>query len=63
MRVVFRAEVASALESALELALNSAVCIGWAEVHLFLFVSGTSVDTLLCHFGKEGIRASGIDEA
>jgi hypothetical protein len=60
---VFGAEVASALESALESALDSAVCVGWAEVHLFLCVSSASADSLRCHFGKEGIRASGFDEA
>jgi hypothetical protein len=58
--VVFWAEVASALASALELALDSAVCVGWAEVHLFLCVSSTSADSLQCHFGKEGIRLSGL---
>jgi hypothetical protein len=61
--VVFLAEVALALELALELALDSAVCVGWAEVHLFLCVSSMSADTLRCHFGKEGIQASGFDEA
>jgi len=56
---VFWAEVASALESALE----SAVCVGWAEVHLFLCVSSEYADFLQCHLGKEGIRVCGIDEA
>jgi len=60
---VFRAEVASALESVLESALDSAVCVGWAEVHLFLCVSSVSADSLRCHFDKEGSRASGFDEA
>ena len=60
---MFRAEVASALESALESALDSTVCIGWVEVHLFLCVSSTSADSLQCHFSKEGIWASGCDEA
>jgi len=44
-------------------ALDSAGCVGWAEVHLFLCVSSASADSLLCHFGKEGIRASGFEEA
>jgi len=65
--VLFRAEVVSALESALglavESALDSAVWVSWAEVHLFHCVSSTSVDSLRCQFGKEGIRASGLDEA
>jgi len=56
---VFWAEEASARESALE----SAVCICWLEVHLFLCVPSVSVDFLQCHFGKEGIGACGFDAA
>jgi len=54
-RVACRAEVESALVSAL--------CIGRVEVHLFLCVSIVSADTLQCHFGKEGSRIFGFDEA
>ena len=54
-RVVCRAEVESALESAL--------CVGQGEVHLFFCVSSMSADSLRCHFGKEGSRAFGYDEA
>jgi len=60
---VFRAELASAMKSALESALKSAVCIGWAEVHLFSCDTGVCVDVLWCHFAKEGIRACGFNEA
>jgi hypothetical protein len=60
---VFRAEVASALQSALDSALDSGVCIGWTESHRLLWVSSASADSLRCHFGKEGIWVSGIDEA
>ena len=63
MLVVFRAEVVSALESAMLSAMESAVCIGWAEVHLYLCVSSASVDSLGCHVGKKGIRVSGFDKA
>jgi hypothetical protein len=59
---VFQGEVALALESAVESALDSAVCVGWADVHLFLCVSSGSEDCLGCHCGKEGIRASGFNE-
>ena len=54
-RVACRAEVESALESA--------HCVGQGEVHLFLCVSSVSADSLRCHFGKEGSRAFGYDEA
>jgi hypothetical protein len=60
---VFRAEVESALQLALKSTRDSAVCIGWAEVYLLLWVSSESADSLGCHFGKDGIRASGFDEA
>ena len=55
---MFRAEVSSALVSARE----CDVSIGWADVHLFLSVSSVSAHSLLCHCGKEGIRACGFDE-
>jgi len=54
-RVVCLAEVESALESAL--------CVGRVEVHLFLCMSSVSADSLRCHFGKEGSRTFGFDEA
>jgi hypothetical protein len=54
-RVACQAEVESALESAL--------CVGQVEVHLFLCVSSMSVDSLWCHSGKEGTRIFGFDEA
>jgi len=60
---VFRAEVAPALELNLELALKSALCVGLAEVHLFLCVSSVSTDSLRRHVGKQGIRACGVEEA
>jgi hypothetical protein len=45
-QVVFCAEVALALELALELALDLPVCVGWAEVHLFLCVSSALPNSL-----------------
>jgi hypothetical protein len=60
---VFRAEVPSALESVLESALDSTFCVGWADVHLILCHSRASAESLRCHLDKEGIRASGFDEA
>jgi hypothetical protein len=54
-RVACLAEVESALESAL--------CVGRVEVYLFLSVSSMSADSLRCHFGKEGSRTFGFDEA
>jgi len=53
--VKFRAEETSALESA--------VCVGRMEMHMFLSIPSVSPDSLRCHFGKEGIRPSGFDEA
>ena len=53
-RIVFWAEGASALESA--------VCVGWAEVHVHC-ASSVSADSVQCHFGKEGIQLCGFDEA
>jgi len=54
-RAACLAEVESALESAL--------CVGRVEVHLFLCVSRVSAHSLQCHFGKEGSRTFGFDEA
>ena len=54
-RVACRAVVESALESAL--------CVGLVEVHLFRCVSSVSADSLRCQFGKEGSRTIGFDEA
>ena len=54
-RVACRAEVESALESAL--------CVRRVEVHLFLCVSSVSADYLWCHGGKAGSRTFGFDEA
>jgi hypothetical protein len=66
-RVVFWAKVASAPELAQELALQlavvSAVCIRWVEVHMFLHIPTMSGDFLLCHFPKEGIWGGGLEEA
>ena len=42
--------------------MESAVCVGWAEVHLFLCISILSADVSGCHVGNEGIRACGVDE-
>ena len=53
--MVCRAVVESAMESAL--------CVGPVEVHLFLCVSSMSADSLRYHFGKEGSRTFGFDEA
>ena len=36
--------------------LVSAVSVGLEEVHLFLCAFSMSVDSLLCHFGKDGSR-------
>jgi len=46
-----------------ESALESALCIGRVELHLFLCVSSESADCLWCHFGKEGSQRFGFDEA
>jgi len=46
-----------------ELALESALCVGRVEVHLFPCVSSMSADSLGCHFGNEGSRPFGFDEA
>jgi hypothetical protein len=54
-RVVCREEVESALETAL--------CVGRGEVHLFLCLTSVSADSLWGHFGKEGSQTFGYDEA
>ena len=54
---MFQAEVASALESALESTLEFAVCVSWVEVYLFLWASSVSADFLRCLVCKEGIWA------
>jgi len=46
-----------------ESALESALCVGQAEVHLFFCVSSMSADSLRCDFGKEGSRTFRYDEA
>jgi hypothetical protein len=48
-QVAFWAEMASALE----LAVESAVCVGWVEVHLFLCVSSVSQDFVPCDFARK----------
>jgi len=60
-RVAFRAE--EAFRAQVLSALESAVYIGQLEMHLFRCVSTLSVDSVWCHFGKEGIHPSGFDEA
>jgi len=46
-----------------ESAQESALCVGQVEVHLVICVSSLSADCLQCHFGKEGSRTVGFDEA
>jgi len=46
-----------------ELAMESALCVGRVEMHLFLCVSTVSAESLWCHFGKEGSQTFGFDEA
>jgi len=46
-----------------ESALESALCVGRVEVHLFYCVSSVSADSLRCHFGQEGSRTFGFDKA
>ena len=60
---MFRAEVALAVESALESTVKSTVYFDWAEVHLFICVSSMSANFLRCQLGKEGVWACGSDEA
>ena len=52
--VAIREQVASALESA--------VYVGLAEVHLFPWVSSVSADSWRCHIGKKDIHPGGFDE-
>ena len=47
----------------MESALESALCVGRVEVHLFHCVASESADSLGCHFGKDGSRTLGFDEA
>jgi uncharacterized membrane protein len=49
--VVFQKEVVLALELALKLAWETAVCIGWAKVYLYFSVSRVAAVFLSCHFG------------
>jgi hypothetical protein len=46
-----------------ESALESALCVGWGEVHLFICVSSVLVDSLPCHVGKEDSWIFRFDEA
>jgi hypothetical protein len=46
-----------------ELALESALCVGRVEVHLFLCISSVSADSLRCYFDKEGSWTFGFDKA
>jgi hypothetical protein len=43
--------------------VESALCVGWMEVHLCICVSSVSVDSLRCHFAKAGSWTFGFDEA
>jgi hypothetical protein len=43
-------------------ALESALCVGRVEVHLFLCIASMSADSLQRHFGKEGSWTFGFDE-
>jgi hypothetical protein len=52
-----------ACQAEVELALESALCVGQEEVHLFLCVSTVSADSLQCNFCKKGSRTFGYDEA
>jgi len=46
-----------------EWTLESALCVGRVEVHLFLCVSSVSAESVRCHFGKEGSWTFGFDES
>jgi len=46
-----------------QLALESALYIGRVEMDQCLCISSMSADCLRCHFGKEGSRMFGFDEA
>ena len=52
-----------ACRAAVDSALESAVCVGRVEVHLFLCVSSVSADSLRCHFGEERSRQLGFNQA
>jgi hypothetical protein len=43
--------------------LELAVCVGWVEVHLCLWVSRMSADLVQSHVGKEGIPTCTFDDA
>jgi len=43
-------------------ALESAVCIGQVEEHLFICITSMSADSVGCYFGKKDIRLCGFDE-
>jgi hypothetical protein len=64
--VVFPAEVVSVLELALDLSVDlaqeSAVCIGWVEVNLSPCLRSLFPDFVLCHFAKDSNWACGFDE-
>jgi len=53
--VLFRVEGASALELA--------VYVRWAEVHLYLCACSVSEESVRFNCGKEGIRPCGLDKA
>ena len=53
--MVFRAEVASALELA--------VYVRWTDEYLILCMSTVAADSLRCNFGKKGIRPCGFHKA
>jgi len=61
--VLFRTVVASAIEFALVLARESAVCVDWAEVHRHHCISSVSEEVMRCHPGKDEIHACGFDKA
>jgi hypothetical protein len=59
--VAFQIELAFWAEDVSALLLS--VCIGGVEVHLFLYSSSMSADSLQCHFNREGIHQFDFDEA
>jgi hypothetical protein len=61
VRVAFQIELAFWAEDVSALLLS--VCIGGVEVHLFLYSSSMSADSLQCHFNREGIHQFDFDEA
>jgi hypothetical protein len=46
-----------------ESTLESPLCVGGVEVHLFLWVFRVSADSLQCHCGMDGSRTFDFDEA